>query len=167
MGDLYLPSTTHILENIRVSKDIPKSKSLRDKRELTCIHRPNTLIANGQNITRGFLTRSHQNSHANDIIMSYDITDKQILVYKQGVVSQLQISKVTQTKQLVVNLVNFGMMVMMLALYSVFFFFCKILWVFLTLSYWVVHILKKMTLHVRIKLSAYRLSSFFTTGNLW
>ena len=31
----------------------------------------------------------HQNLHENDIILSYDIKHKQIIVYKQSVVSQL------------------------------------------------------------------------------
>ena len=39
---------------------------------------------------RGFPTSSSQNSHDNDILMSYDITHEQISVYKQGAVSQLQ-----------------------------------------------------------------------------
>ena len=42
--------TIHILEYIRLSKDIPRSNSLRDKRELFWIHRLNTLMLNGLNI---------------------------------------------------------------------------------------------------------------------
>ena len=42
--------TTHILEYIRLPKDIPGSNSLRDNRELIWIHRLNTLIPNGLNI---------------------------------------------------------------------------------------------------------------------
>ena len=42
--------TIHILEYIRLPKDIPRSNSLRDNRELVWIHRLNTLIPNGLNI---------------------------------------------------------------------------------------------------------------------
>ena len=38
--------TIHILEYIRLPKDIPRSHSLTEKRELVCIHRLNTLIPN-------------------------------------------------------------------------------------------------------------------------
>ena len=40
----------HILECIRLPKDIPRSYSLRDNRELVWIHKCNTLIPNGLNI---------------------------------------------------------------------------------------------------------------------
>ena len=40
----------HILEYIRLPKDVPRSNSLRDNRELVWIHRLNTLIPNGLNI---------------------------------------------------------------------------------------------------------------------
>ena len=40
----------HILEYIRLPKDIPRSKSIRDNRELVWIHRLNTLIPNDLNI---------------------------------------------------------------------------------------------------------------------
>ena len=40
----------HILEYIRLPKDVPRSKSIRDNRELVWIHRLNTLIPNGLNI---------------------------------------------------------------------------------------------------------------------
>ena len=36
--------TTHILEYIRLPKDVPRSNSLRDNRELVWINRLNTLI---------------------------------------------------------------------------------------------------------------------------
>ena len=42
--------TIHILEYIRLPKDLPRSNSLRDNRELVWIHRLNTLIPNGLNI---------------------------------------------------------------------------------------------------------------------
>ena len=42
--------TIHILEYIKLPKDMPRSNSLRDKRELVWIHRLNTLIPNGLNI---------------------------------------------------------------------------------------------------------------------
>ena len=42
--------TIHILEYIRLPKDIPRSKSLRNNRELVRIERLNTLIPNGLNI---------------------------------------------------------------------------------------------------------------------
>ena len=42
--------TLHILEYINLPKDIPRSNSLRNKRELVWIHRLNTLILNGLNI---------------------------------------------------------------------------------------------------------------------
>ena len=42
--------TIHILEYIRLPKDLPRSSSLRDNRELVWIHRLNTLIPNGLNI---------------------------------------------------------------------------------------------------------------------
>ena len=40
----------HILEYIRLPSDIPRSKSIRDNRELVWIHRLNTSIPNGLNI---------------------------------------------------------------------------------------------------------------------
>ena len=40
----------HILEYIRLPRDVPRSKSIRDNRELVWIHRLNTLIPNGLNI---------------------------------------------------------------------------------------------------------------------
>ena len=40
----------HILEYIRLPKDVPRSKSIRDNRKLVWIHRLNTLIPNGLNI---------------------------------------------------------------------------------------------------------------------
>ena len=42
--------TVHILEYIKLPKDIPKSNSLRDKRKLVWIHRLKTLIPNSLNI---------------------------------------------------------------------------------------------------------------------
>ena len=39
----------HILEYIRLPRDIPRSKSIRDNRELIWIHTLNTLIPNGLN----------------------------------------------------------------------------------------------------------------------
>ena len=42
--------TNQILEYIRLPKDVPRSNSLRDNRELVWIHRLNILIANGLNI---------------------------------------------------------------------------------------------------------------------
>ena len=51
-GKTYSPSfTIHILEYIKVSKDIPRSHSLTDKRELTWIHRLNTSIPNGRTLS--------------------------------------------------------------------------------------------------------------------
>ena len=40
----------HILDYIRLPRDIPRSKSINDNRELVWIHRLNTLIPNGLNI---------------------------------------------------------------------------------------------------------------------
>ena len=40
----------HILEYIRLPRDVPRSKSIRDNRELVWIHRLNILIPNGLNI---------------------------------------------------------------------------------------------------------------------
>ena len=40
----------HILEYIRLPRDVPRSKSIRDNRELVWIHRLNTIIANGLNV---------------------------------------------------------------------------------------------------------------------
>ena len=40
----------HILEYIRMPRDVPTSKSIRDNRELVWIHRLNTLISNGLNM---------------------------------------------------------------------------------------------------------------------
>ena len=40
----------HIFEYIRLPREIPRSKSIRDNRELVWIHRLNTLIPNGLNI---------------------------------------------------------------------------------------------------------------------
>ena len=55
-GETYRPLlTVHILEYIKVSEDIQRSKSLRDKRELTWIHMHNTLIPNGLNIIDWFV----------------------------------------------------------------------------------------------------------------
>ena len=42
--------TLHILEYIMLPKKTPRSHSIRDKKELVAIHRPNTLIPNGLNI---------------------------------------------------------------------------------------------------------------------
>ena len=42
--------TIYILEYIRLPKEIPRSNSLRNNRELVWIHRLNTLIPNGLNI---------------------------------------------------------------------------------------------------------------------
>ena len=42
--------TIHILEYIKLPRDIPRSNSLRDKRELVLIHRLNTLIPSGLSI---------------------------------------------------------------------------------------------------------------------
>ena len=42
--------TIHILEYIRLPKDVPRSNSLRDNRELVWTHRLKTLIPNGLNI---------------------------------------------------------------------------------------------------------------------
>ena len=42
--------TIHILEYIRLPKDLPRSNSLRDNSKLVWIYRPNTLIPNGLNI---------------------------------------------------------------------------------------------------------------------
>ena len=39
--------TIHILEHIRLPKDVPRSNPLRDNRQLVWIHRLNTLIPNG------------------------------------------------------------------------------------------------------------------------
>ena len=50
-SDILDPNMTiHILEYIRLPKDLPRSSSLRDNRELVWIHRLNTLIPNGLNI---------------------------------------------------------------------------------------------------------------------
>ena len=40
----------HILEYIRLPRDIPRSKSIRDNRKLVWIHRMNILIPNGLNV---------------------------------------------------------------------------------------------------------------------
>ena len=40
----------HILEYIRLPRDVPRSKSIRDNRELVWIHRLNTLVPSGLNI---------------------------------------------------------------------------------------------------------------------
>ena len=42
--------TIHILEYIKLPKDLPRSNSLRDSRELVWIHRLNTFIPSGLNI---------------------------------------------------------------------------------------------------------------------
>ena len=42
--------TIHILEYIRLPKDLSRSNSLGDSMELVWIHRLNTLIPNGLNI---------------------------------------------------------------------------------------------------------------------
>ena len=44
---------------------------------------------------RGFPTSSHQNSHANDIMMLYDITHKKILNISKELCSSCQILKLT------------------------------------------------------------------------
>ena len=50
-SDQLAPNMTiHILEYIRLPKDVPRSNSLIDNRELVWIHRLNTLISNGLNI---------------------------------------------------------------------------------------------------------------------
>ena len=45
LEDTYPPFTAQILEYNKVFKDVPRSKSVRDKRELTLIQRLNTPIA--------------------------------------------------------------------------------------------------------------------------